>query len=143
MNGPGGAPGFHHGAETNRDTAWRAQQRFAAADYEPLTTAAIPQWDLNKQQVRFLTLLASTTHTMAFPLNPKRGATYILYVKQPAVTGNAAITWTNQAGAGINGVWRWPAATAPTITVTAAAATCLTFLCDGVDMIGTSVLDLR
>lgn len=143
MNGPGGAPGFHLGAETNRTTAWRSQQHFAAADYELLTTTAIPQWDVMKQQVRLLTLLASTTHTMAFPLGIRRGATYILYVKQPASTGNAAITWTNQSGAGTNGVWRWPAATAPTITVTAGAASCLTFFCDGTDMVGTSVLDLR
>lgn len=143
MNGPGGAPGFHLGAETNRSTAWRSQQYLAAQDYELLTTAAIPQWDVNKQQVRLLTLLASTTHTMAFPIGIKRGATYMLYVKQPAVTGAAAITWTAQAGASPNGAWRWPAATAPTITTTAAAATMLTFFCDGTDMIGVSVLDLR
>ncbi len=143
MHGLPGNPGFHQGAETNRTTAWRSQQYFGAQNYELLTTTAIPAWDLSTQQVRFLTLLASTTHTLAFPYNLRRGATYILYVKQPAATGNAAITWTDQVGASPNGVWRWPADTAPTITVTAAAASCLTFLSDGIDMIGFSTLDLR
>lgn len=122
---------------------WEQQQWFNAQPYEVLTTTAIPQWDVLQKQVRLLTLLASTTHTMAFPLSIRRGATYILYVKQPAATGNAAITWTNQVANLGSGVWRWSAATAPTITVTAAAASCLTFFCDGVDMIGTSVLDMR
>jgi hypothetical protein len=143
MNGIGGLPGAFRGADVFRATAWRAQQYFAAQDYELLTATAIPQWDVGIQQVRFLTLKASTTHTMAFPTGIKRGATYILGVKQPSATGNAAITWTAQSGAATNGAWRWPAATAPTITVTASAMTLLTFVSDGVDMIGVSVLDLR
>lgn len=143
MNGPGASPGFHVGAETTRTTGWRAAQHAATQDYELLTTTAIPLWDVGKQQVRLLTLLASTTHTMPFPVGAKRGATYILYAKQPAVTGAAAISWTNQVGVAPLGVWRWPAATAPTLTTTAAAASMLTFFFDGLDMIGVSVLDLR
>jgi hypothetical protein len=142
MNSAPGNPGLRDIGMISRPNAWRTQQWFAAQDWELLTATAIPQWDCGMQQVRQLTLKASTTHTMAFPLNIKRGGVYLLAVRQDA-TGSAAITWTNQAGAGTNGTWKWAAATAPTITTTASASCMLTFYCDGVNMVGTSVLDLR
>lgn len=142
MNTAPGMPGLRELALITRQNAWRVQQYFAAQDWELLTTTAIPAWDCGMQQVRQLTLKASTSHTMAFPTNIKRGAVYILAVRQDS-TGSASISWTNQSGAGTNGTWKWAAATAPTITTTASATCVLTFYCDGVNMVGTSVLDLR
>lgn len=142
MNTAPGLPGLRELALITRQNAWRVQQYFAALDWELLTTTAIPPWDVGMQQVRFLTLKASTTHTMAFPLGGKRGSFYTLAVRQDA-TGSAAITWTAQAGAGSNGAWKWAAATAPTITTTANAVSVMTFLSDGTNMLGASLLDLR
>lgn len=137
MNGPGGSPGFHQGAETTRTTAWRAQQYFAAQDYEVGLPATIP-WDVQSQQVRFVTL--GVNSALLFPTNPRRGATYIFVAKQDA-TGSRTLSYTAQnAGLGA-GTWKWPAGTTPILTTTAGKTDVLTFIFDGTHMLGTSTLN--
>lgn len=132
-----GNPGLHDGAETTRTTGWRAQQYFAALDYEINLPAAI-DWDVGKQQVRFVTL--SQNSSLNFPVNPKRGATYLFVVKQDA-TGSRTFSYNAQnAGLGA-GTWKWPGSSTPTLTTAAGKRDLLSFVFDGTDMIGTSSLN--
>lgn len=133
-----GPPGFHQGAEVTRTTAWQAQQYFAAQDYETTNIAALT-WDAGKQQVRFITL--NVNSTLAFPINARRGATYVLIVKQDA-SGSRTLSYTAQdAGLG-SGTWKWPNAITPTLTTTASKTDILTFIFDGTHMLGVSTLNL-
>lgn len=138
MNGAAANPGFHGGAETGRTTGWRSQQYFAASPYETTNIAALT-WDVGKQQVRFITL--NVNSTLAFPTNAKLGATYILVLKQDG-TGSRTLSYTNQLAGFGAGTWKWTAATAPTLTTTAAKIDVLTFLFDGTDMLGTAVQNM-
>lgn len=137
MNKAPGMPGMRQGAVTVIANPWRAQQYFAAQDFETTLPAAIT-WDVGLQQVRFITLAANTT--IAFPTNIQRGATYMLFLKQDG-TGSRTMTWSNQTGSQNNGSWKWTAATAPTLTTTAAKTDIITFVSDGVNMYGTAVLN--
>lgn len=136
MNGAGGNPGFHQGAETTRTTAWRSQQYFAAATYD--TVPATIEWYLSSQQVRFITLTANST--INFPHGGRRGGMYTLVVKQDA-TGSRTLSFTAQnAGLG-SGTWKWAGGSAPTLTTTASKIDVLTFIYDGTDMIGVASLN--
>lgn len=137
MNTVPGLPGMHAGAEKTRSNPWRGQQYAATQPYETTLPAAIT-WDVGLQQVRLITLAANTTIT--FPTNAQRGATYILILKQDA-TGSRTMTWSNQAAGLGAGTWAWSGGTAPTLTTTASKRDVITFVFDGVDMIGTSVLN--
>jgi hypothetical protein len=137
MNGPGGNPGQHQGAETSRSTPWKAQQYFAAQDYETNLPAAI-DWDVGRQQVRLIQL--SQNSSLNFPINPKRGATYMLFVKQDA-TGSRTLSYTAQLAQLGSGTWKWPNATTPTLTTAAGKIDVLTFVFDGTHMIGVSSLN--
>ena len=137
MNRAPGNPGLHRAAETDRSTGWLAQQFFGAQDYETNLPATIG-WNVAHKQVRFITLAANTT--IDFPTNARRGATYILVVKQDA-TGSRTLGYNVQAAGLGSGVWAWSGGTAPTLTTTAAKRDVLTFIFDGTDMIGTSVLN--
>lgn len=137
MNRAGGLPGLHQGAEVTRATGWQSQQFFAALDYEINLPAAIT-WNVAHKQVRFVTLAQNST--LSFPTNAKRGATYILGVKQDS-TGSRTLSYTNQDSTLGSGTWKWSGASAPTLTTTAGKIDVLTFLFDGTDMLGTSVLN--
>jgi len=137
MQGLHSLPGFHHMAETIRSTGWKVQQWFAANDYETANPAAIG-WDVGLQQVRLLQLNANTT--IAFPTNIKRGATYILFLRQDS-TGSRTMTWSNQASGLGSGTWKWTAATAPTLTTTASKIDVISFISDGTHMFGSAVLN--
>lgn len=131
-----GLPGRHRGAVVDLSTPWRAQQYFATEAYETVPT--LFDWNLGRKQVRLIAL--STAHTLNFPKDPQRGATYILAVKQPT-GGSATITFSNQTDGGVNGTWKWTGGSAPTLTTTASKIDVLTFIYDGSDMLGTSVLN--
>jgi hypothetical protein len=133
-----GAPGLHQGAEVTRSTAWQAQQYFAAQDYETTNPAALT-WDVGKQQVRLVQL--GVNSTLAFPINAKRGATYIFVAKQDS-TGSRTLSFTAQdAGLG-SGTWKWPGGVAPTLTTTASKTDVLSFLFDGTHMLGSFTLNM-
>jgi hypothetical protein len=72
------------------------------------------------------TLTASTACTFTMPALAA-GKSFVLYLKQPAVTGNGTATFTAVA---------WPGATAPVITATAARMDILSFVSDGVKWYG-------
>ena len=69
-----------------------------------------------------------------------RSAIYMLVIKQDG-TGSRQLSYSNQASGLGSGTWKWPAGTAPTLTTTASKIDVLTFISDGVHMIGTSVLN--
>lgn len=136
MNRAPGNPGQYEGASTLRANAWRAQQVFNARGY--VSVPATFDWDCSTDQVFFITLTASST--INFPKNAKRGGTYILVVQQDG-TGSRTLSYTNQSGQQTNGSWKWPGGTTPTLTTTASKRDVLTFIFDGTDMLGTSVLN--
>lgn len=137
MNVAPGNPGMHDGALVTRTNSWRAQQHAQVDGYET-TLPATFDWNVNVQQVRFVTL--GQNSTINFPLNARPGATYVLILKQDG-TGSRTVTWANQLARDGAGAWKWSGGTAPTLTTTAAKRDVLTFIFDGTDMIGTSVLN--
>lgn len=137
MNKAYGMPSGHVGVVTTRSTPWRAQQIFAAQDYETNNIAAL-DWDVGVKQVRFIQL--NVTSTMAFPLNAKRGGTYILVVKQDA-SGSRALTFSSQLAALGAGTWKWPGGVGPILTTTAGKTDVFTFIFDGTHMLGASQLN--
>jgi hypothetical protein len=72
------------------------------------------------------TLTASTACTFTMPA-VGAGKSFVLYLKQPAVTGNGTATFTGVA---------WPGAAAPVITATAGKMDILSFVSDGVKWYG-------
>jgi len=136
MHAAPGLPSLHPGAMRGLGNPWLAQQYFGAHDY--VAVPATFAWDCGTEQVKLVTLSANSTIT--FPTNPQRGATYILIVKQDS-TGSRTLSYTNQSGTQNNGSWKWPGGTTPTLTTTASKRDILTFIFDGTDMLGTSVLN--
>jgi hypothetical protein len=101
-------------------TGYSNQQYFAEAT---LTDQATIAWDVSTSQVAKVTL--GGNRTMGAPTNLKAGGTYVLRVIQDG-TGSRTITW--------NAVFKWPAATAPTLTTTASAVDIFTFVSDGTNL---------
>jgi hypothetical protein len=99
--------------------------------FQTLTDGATISWDVSTGQIATVTL--GGNRTVAAPTNLKIG-TYILHVIQDA-TGSRTLTW--------NAVFKWPAATAPTLTTTANARDIFSFICDGTNLYGTYVPDVR
>lgn len=137
MTSAPGLPGLHPGGATNFPNTWMSQQIAANQPYETGLPATV-QWNVAAQQVRFLTLAQNTT--FAFPTNAIRGATYVLVLKQDS-TGSRTGTFSNQASSLGTGTWKWPSGTAPTLTTTASKIDVLTFIFDGADMLGSSLLN--
>ena len=98
---------------------------------QTLTDGVTISWDVSTGAVATVTLAGN--RTVAAPTNLKVG-TYILHVIQDA-TGSRTLTW--------NAVFKWPAATAPTLTTTANARDVFSFICDGTNLYGTYVPDVR
>ena len=98
---------------------------------QTLTDGATVNWDASLGRVATLTL--GGNRTVAAPTNLKVG-TYILHVVQDG-TGSRTITW--------NGVFKWPAAVAPTLTTTASRRDIMTFVSDGTNLYGTYINDVR
>ncbi len=88
-------------------------------------------WNLSAGQVSTLTLGAS--RTMAAPTNMRVG-TYILHVIQGG-TGSYDITW--------NSVYKWSSAVKPPLSTSVGARDIIMFICDGTNMYGSYILDVR
>jgi hypothetical protein len=102
----------------------------AIANYS-LTDGANIDWNLNTGQVATVTL--GGNRTMNAPTNLRVG-TFILHVIQDA-TGSRTITW--------NAVFKWPAAVAPTLTTTGSRRDIISFVCDGTNLYGSFLPDVR
>ena len=99
---------------------WTAQQNF---NNTALVFDATQDWALAANQVATLTLTANTIFDA--PTQMVDGAFYSLIIIQDG-TGGWTTSW--------NGVFKWAAATAPTLTTTAAAKDILVWRSDGVNM---------
>lgn len=84
--------------------AWVAS---SAASIQTLVDGATIAWDTSIGRAAVVTL--GGNRTLAAPTNLVDGAAYILHVIQDA-TGSRTLTW--------NAVFKWPTATAPTLTTT-------------------------
>ena len=99
---------------------WTAQQNF---NNTALVFDATQDWALAANQVATLTLTANTIFDA--PTQMVDGAFYSLIIIQDG-TGGWTTSW--------NGVFKWAAATAPTLTTTAAAKDIFVWRSDGVNM---------
>jgi hypothetical protein len=98
---------------------------------QTLTDQATITWDTSLGRVATVTIGAS--RTMAAPTNLKVG-TYILSVIQGG-SGSYTITW--------NGVFKWPAGVAPSLTTTVGARDLFTFYSDGTNLYGSYLPDVK
>lgn len=96
-----------------------------------LTDGATISWNTAVGQVATITL--SGNRTMAAPTSLKVG-TYILHVIQDGV-GGRTLAW--------NSVFKWTAATAPTLTTDANARDVFSFVSDGTNLYGSFLPDVR
>ena len=99
---------------------WTAQQNF---NNTALVFDATQDWALAANQVATLTLTANTIFDA--PTQMVDGSFYSLIIIQDA-TGGWTASW--------NGVFKWAAATAPTLTTTAAAKDIFVWRSDGANM---------
>ena len=99
---------------------WTAQQNF---NNTALTYDATQDWALTANQVATLTLTGNTTFDA--PTQMVDGAFYSLIIIQDG-TGSRTASW--------NGVFKWAAATAPTLTTTASAKDIFVWRSDGTNM---------
>ena len=99
---------------------WTAQQNF---NNTALTFDATQDWALTANQVATLTLTANTTFDA--PTQMVDGAFYSLIMIQDG-TGSRTASW--------NAVFKWAAATAPTLTTTASAKDIFVWRSDGTNM---------
>jgi hypothetical protein len=88
-----------------------------------LTDAATITWDTNSGQVSKVTLAGN--RTMAAPTNLQDGGFYSIQVIQDG-TGSRTLAW--------NAIFKWNAATAPTLSTTAAAVDFFNFRSDGTNL---------
>jgi hypothetical protein len=100
---------------------------------QTLTYAATQTWDASLGQIATLTLTANVT-TFSAPTNLKVG-TYILHVLQDATGSRQILAW--------NSVFKWPAASAPILTTTASSRDIISFVCDGTNLYGSFLPDVR
>jgi hypothetical protein len=98
---------------------------------QTLTDAATISWDASLGRVATVTL--GGNRTMSAPTNLRVGE-YILHVIQDG-TGSRTITW--------NSVFKWANGTAPTLTTTASRRDLITFVCDGTNLYGRFLADMR
>lgn len=96
-----------------------------------LTDGATISWNTAVGQVATITL--GGNRAMAAPTSLKVG-TYILHVIQDGV-GGRTLTW--------NAVFKWTAATAPTLTTDANARDVFSFVSDGTNLYGSFLPDVR
>jgi hypothetical protein len=98
---------------------------------QTLTDASTISWDTSAGQVAYITL--GGNRTMAAPSNLKVG-TYILHVIQDGA-GNRTISW--------NSIFKWPAGVAPVLTASAGRRDLFSFVCDGTNLYGSYLPDVR
>jgi len=100
---------------------------------QTLTDAATIAWDVSLGQIATVTLTAAG-RTMGAPTNLKVG-TYILHVVQDATGSRTITTW--------NSVFKWPMGVAPVLTTTASARDLFSFVCDGTNLYGSFLPDVK
>jgi hypothetical protein len=98
---------------------------------QTLTDGVTINWDVSLGAVATVTL--GGDRTIAAPTNLKVG-TYLLHVIQDA-TGSRTLTW--------NAVFKWPAAVAPTLTTIGSRRDIISFVCDGTNLYGSFLPDVR
>lgn len=98
---------------------------------QTLTDDATISWNTSSGQIATVTL--GGNRTMGAPTNLKVG-TYILHVIQDG-TGSRTLTW--------NSIFKWPAGVAPTLTTTSSSRDLFSFVCDGTNLYGSFLPDVR
>lgn len=98
---------------------------------QTLTDGATINWDASLGSVATVTL--GGNRTIAAPTNLKVGS-YILHIIQDGV-GSRTLTW--------NAVFKWPAGVAPVLTTTAGRRDLFSFVCDGTNLYGSYLPDVR
>lgn len=98
---------------------------------QTLTDGTTINWDVSAGSVATVTL--GGNRTVAAPTNLKIG-TYVLHVIQDG-SGSRTLTW--------NSVFKWPAGVAPTLTTTANRRDLFSFVCDGTNLYGSYLPDVR
>ena len=108
----------------------------AYTELHDIGTVATATWDIdwNNSNIQSITLNNGGAMTLNTPTNPKTGATYILKLIQGA--SPSTVTWTAS-------IFKWPAATAPSLSTTTAYVDVITLIYDGTNYLGASTLDLR
>jgi len=96
-----------------------------------LTDGATINWDTSLGSVATVTL--GGNRAIAAPTNLKIGS-YILHIIQDG-SGNRTVTW--------NSVFKWPAGVAPVLTTTANRRDLFSFVCDGTNLYGSYLPDVR
>ena len=96
-----------------------------------LTDGATINWDVSLGSVATVTL--GGNRVIAAPTNLKIG-TYILHIIQDG-TGSRTVTW--------NSVFKWPAGIAPVLTTTGNRRDLFSFVCDGTNLYGSYLPDVR
>ena len=96
-----------------------------------LTDGPTINWDTSVGSVATVTL--GGNRAMAAPTNLKIGS-YILHVVQDG-TGGRTLTW--------NSVFKWPAGVAPVLTTTGNRRDLFSFVCDGTNLYGSYLPDVR
>lgn len=99
--------------------------------YQTLTDAATINWDMDLGQMAQVTLAGN--RTMAAPTNLKK-TTYVLRVIQDG-TGTRTLTW--------NAVFKWTGAVAPVLTTPAGRIDVFSFVCNGTNLEGSFLPDVR
>jgi hypothetical protein len=98
---------------------------------QTLTDDTTINWDTSLGQVAYVTI--ANNRTIAAPTNLRVG-TLILHVIQDG-TGGRTLTW--------NSVFKWPAGVAPVLTTTANRRDLFSFVCDGTNLYGSFLPDVR
>lgn len=98
---------------------------------QTLTDAATISWNMDLGGLATVTL--GGNRTMAAPTNLKK-AVYILHIIQDG-TGTRTITW--------DALFKWTAATAPVLSVVGGRRDIISFICDGTNMYGSYLPDVR
>ena len=96
-----------------------------------LTDGPTINWDTSVGSVATITL--GGNRTIAAPTNLKIGS-YILHVIQDG-TGGRTLTW--------NSIFKWPAGVAPVLTTTGNRRDLFSFVCDGTNLYGSYLPDVR
>jgi hypothetical protein len=98
---------------------------------QTLTDGANIDWNMNSGHIASVTLAGN--RNMNAPTNLKKGV-YILHVLQDG-TGGRTLTW--------NSVFKWVQAIAPVLTTTANRRDIISFVCDGTNLYGSFLPDVR
>ena len=98
---------------------------------QTLTDSSSINWDTSLGSVATVTL--GGNRTVAAPTNLKIG-TYILHIIQDG-TGGRTLTW--------NSIFKWPAGVAPVLTSTGGRRDLFSFVCDGTNLYGSYLPDVR